>query len=157
MREASDSKLRWQPKHCRQRQGGRHRSFFGSLIHHSFAAKHNLLWQEYGADVETWAPSSVRSFRECREVPTGVQVIFSEDVRDKVHACLNQTWAEGDYLAEKDYYDACITWWDALTPEQQAIGLTVMQAFSVEHPENAEKLAAVLPPAPVCPSSIVDL
>jgi len=44
-----------------------------------------------------------------------------------------------------------------LTPEQQAIGLTVMQAFSVEHPENAEKLAAVLPPAPVCPSSIVDL
>jgi len=76
---------------------------------------------------------------------------LSSNVKDKLHACLNQSWAEADYLAEKDYYDACIAWWDTLTPEQQAIGLAAMQAFDVDRPENAENLAATLPPAPICP------
>ena len=77
--------------------------------------------------------------------------LLSNDTKDKLHACLNQSWAEADYLAEKKYYDACVAWWDKLTPEQQAIGLAVMQSFDVDQPENAENLAATLPPAPVCP------
>ena len=76
---------------------------------------------------------------------------LSDDVQDKLHACLNQSWSESDYLGQKDYDDACIVWWDTLIPELQAIGLAVMQAYRVEHPENAENLTATLPPAPVCP------
>ena len=33
---------------------------------------------------------------------------LSRDAADKLQACPNQTWAESDYLAAKDYYDACI-------------------------------------------------
>ena len=81
--------------------------------------------------------------------------LLSDDTKDKLHACLNQSWAELDYLAEKNYYDACIAWWGKLTPEMQAIGLAVMQAFNVLHPENAETLAMALPAAPICPSGLL--
>ena len=80
---------------------------------------------------------------------------LSHTATDKMHACLNQSWAEADYMAEKDYYEACISWWEKLTPELQAIGLSVMQALNLLYPENAEKLTATLPPAPVCPSGLL--
>ncbi len=80
---------------------------------------------------------------------------LSDDIQDKLHACLNQTWAELDYLSEKTYYDACIAWWEDLTPEQQAIGLAVLEAYSAEHPGPSEKLAAALPAAPKCPASLL--
>lgn len=85
----------------------------------------------------------------------GPFVSLSDDVHDKLHACLHQTWAESDYISEKPYYDACIAWWDGMSPEQQAIGVAVLDAYSAEHPEKAEKIAALLPAAPKCPASLL--
>lgn len=78
-----------------------------------------------------------------------------DEARDKLHACLNQTWAESDYLAQKTYYDACIAWWDGMTPEQQAAGLAVLDAYKFDAPEASERIAAALPAAPVCPSELL--
>jgi hypothetical protein len=78
-------------------------------------------------------------------------VHLSDDTQDKLQACLNQTWAESDYLAAKDYYDACIVWWDSLTPDQQETAEAVLEMYSFEHPQASEKLAATLPAAPKCP------
>ena len=92
--------------------------------------------------------------RGSRSSQRGGSVSLSDEMQDKPHACLNQSWAESDYLAEKPYYDACLAWWDTLTAVQQALGFAVMQLFSVEHPQNAENAAAALPAAPVCPAGL---
>ncbi|HVR66325.1 MAG TPA: hypothetical protein VMT98_06780 [Verrucomicrobiae bacterium] len=76
---------------------------------------------------------------------------FSDDAQDKLQACLNQTWAESDYLSEKIYYDACTAWWDDMLPEHQAIGVAVLDAYDIDHPEAAARIAANLPAAPKCP------
>jgi hypothetical protein len=78
-------------------------------------------------------------------------VHLSDDTQDKLQACLHQTWAESDYLAAKDYYDACLVWWDSLPPEQQDIAMAVLDVYSFERPQASEKLAATLPAAPRCP------
>ena len=78
-------------------------------------------------------------------------VHLSDDTQDKLQACLNQTWAERDYLYAKDYYDECVAWWDELTPDQLGAAMAVLDAYSFEHPEASEKIAATLPAAPKCP------
>ena len=80
---------------------------------------------------------------------------LSEDIQDKLHACLNQTWAESDYPSEKEYYDACLVWWDSLTTQQEDTAMAVLEAYSLDHPQASEKLAAKLPAAPRCPLSLV--
>ena len=80
---------------------------------------------------------------------------LSKKTKDKLHACVNQSWAETDYFPHKAYYDACIVWFDSLKPEQQAIGLAVIQAFSIGHRTSAKRLAADLPSAPVCPAALM--
>ena len=76
---------------------------------------------------------------------------FTDDAPDKPQACLNQTWAESDYLSQKIYYDTCIGWWEGMSPEQQAIGMAVLDAYSIDHPKASERIAADLPSAPKCP------
>ncbi len=73
---------------------------------------------------------------------------LSNHTKDKLHACLHQTWTESEYNANRNYYDACISWWDSMDPDQQAIGEAVLNVYSFEHPEAAERFAAKLPPAP---------
>ena len=76
---------------------------------------------------------------------------LSDDTQDKLQACLHQTWVESDYEASKGYYDACVTWWTTLTPDQLEIGMAVLEVYSFNNPEASEKLAAKLPAAPKCP------
>jgi hypothetical protein len=78
-------------------------------------------------------------------------ITLSDDTQDKLQACLNQTWAESDYNAAMDYYDACVAWWGELTPDQQETGLAVPDTHSFEYPDAAERIAATLPAAPRCP------
>ena len=54
--------------------------------------------------------------------------IRSNDTKNKLYACLNQSWAESEYLFAKDYYNACIVWFDGLTLDEQAIAPTPANA-----------------------------
>jgi hypothetical protein len=74
--------------------------------------------------------------------------LLSDAAYDKLRACLNQSRAESDYAADKDYYDACIEWHRSLTPVQQQIVLEVIEAHVNKLPNAAEKLASLLPAAP---------
>ena len=82
-------------------------------------------------------------------------VDLSHDTQDKLQACLNQTWAESDYQSEKDYYDACVVWWDSMTSDQQDTGMAVLEVYSYDHPQASEKMAATLPAAPRCPFPVL--
>jgi hypothetical protein len=78
-------------------------------------------------------------------------VHLSDDTQDKLQACLNQTWLESDYLSAKEYYDACIAWWNSLSPVHLKTAMMALEVYSFLHPEASEKLAATLPAAPRCP------
>ncbi len=76
---------------------------------------------------------------------------LSNDTEDKLQACLHQTWTDGEYIANKRYYDACMAWWDSMDPDQQAIGEAALNVYSFENPAAAIKFASKLPPAPKSP------
>ena len=76
-------------------------------------------------------------------------VRMSEGSFDKMQACLNQARTTPADKSAKEYYDACIEWHRGLTPVQQRIVLDVLEAHSKKLPKAAEKLASLLPAAPV--------
>ncbi len=74
---------------------------------------------------------------------------LSHDPADKLLACLNYSATPID--KHRAYFDACMRWYNQLSPDHRETALTVIDAYSGPHRNAAAGIAAAMPAAPKCP------
>ena len=69
----------------------------------------------------------------------------------KLQAVLHRDWPEADKDSLPGYIAACWRWFSALSTDDQVVADGARAAFEKRDEAEAEKAAAALPPAPICP------
>jgi hypothetical protein len=78
-------------------------------------------------------------------------VVMTNDAKDKLQAVLNHDWSDQGQDLPPGYVAECSTWYEALTQPHRAVATAARLAFEDGKEEDAEKIAAELPPAPRFP------
>jgi len=73
------------------------------------------------------------------------------DSADKLQAALNHDFADTDKDRPAEYLAACRRWFDTLSAGDKATVAIARATFDKGEEAEAEKIAAALPAAPVCP------
>jgi hypothetical protein len=76
---------------------------------------------------------------------------LSNDTAHKLHAALYHEWPSSDGVFLNRYRDALKLWFTGLSPSDKMVTKVARAAFDRGEDAEAEKAAAALPPAPVCP------
>jgi len=75
----------------------------------------------------------------------------SEDPRDKLQAVFNSDWSNHNRDLPVMYLEACRRWFTALSDSNRRLVSDAVEAFAKGDELKAHRIAAELPPAPVCP------
>jgi len=76
---------------------------------------------------------------------------LSDDTAHKLHAALYHKWPSSDGVFLTEYREALERWFEALSKRDQKIAAEARAAFDRGDDAEAQRAAAVLPAAPVCP------
>jgi hypothetical protein len=76
---------------------------------------------------------------------------LSDDTTHKLHAALYHEWPSSDGVYLTKYRDALQCWFTALSPNDKMVTKVARAAFDRGDDAGAQKAAAALPAAPVCP------
>ena len=77
---------------------------------------------------------------------------LSNDPEHKLHAVMNHDWPDMKKGFPLSHFQACGRWFAALSADDQVVVAAQVRAtFEKGNEAEAQKAAAALPPAPVCP------
>ena len=76
---------------------------------------------------------------------------LTDDTAHKLHAALYHEWPSNDGVFLTGYRDALNRWFTALYPSNKKVTKITRAAFDRGDDAGAQRAAATLPPAPVCP------
>lgn len=76
---------------------------------------------------------------------------LSNDPAHKLQAVLNHALTDSNKDSPPGYVAACWRWFSALSGDNQVIAAVARAEFDKGNETEAEKIAASLPSAPVCP------
>ena len=76
---------------------------------------------------------------------------LSDRSDNKLQAVLNHDWPDPADDLGADYRQSCAEWFRGLSESDKLIAAASAEAYASGRETAAEQIAAVLPPAPLCP------